>query len=156
MKKIFAAALFSTLFIFHLQAQIGDIKANIVEGADPCVFKVEFLPGDAVVLPNKDIQITVNVKATFKNIGNKPYLPGQSPLNLVIYQFQNGQFQVVKTSPVNIFQAGAETSMIYSTTYIKSKSKQPTFKMQVRSVNNGVPNPDVNMGNNEKVVITPI
>lgn len=156
MKKILASFLFSALFTLVAQAQPGDIKANTVEGADPSVFKVEFLPGDAVALPNNDIQITVNVKATFKNIGNKPYLPGQLPLSFVIYQFQNGQFQVVKTSSVNVFQAGAVSTLIYSTTYIKSKSKQPTFKVQVRSVNAGVPNPDVNMGNNEKVVITPI
>ena len=153
MKKILVAAIFATCSAFALQAQIGGLT-NAPDGADPAVVKVEFLPGDAVVI-NGEVHITVNFKATFKNIGNKPYLPGQLPLNLVIYHFKDNEFKVAKTSQVNVFQAGASTSMVYTTTYVKNKEKQPAFKAQVRSVNQGVPNPDVNMGNNEKGAILP-
>lgn len=45
---------------------------------------------------------------------------------------------------------GAIVTMDYYTTYLKGKQQPPKFKIEVRSVAAGVPNPDVNPNNNSQ------
>ncbi len=149
MKKILVFLAFASA-LTAASAQTGIIKSNIPDGADPAAIDIEFLPTDAVVLPGGDIQIGVAPRGKVKNIGTKPYMPGGSPLNIVIYQLKNGKFEVVKTTQVNVLQAGATSTIDFYTTYIKGKEQPPTFKLEVRSVNANVPNPDVNMNNNRR------
>lgn len=149
MKKVFVFCF--SLFCFHFaQAQSGVIKSNVPDGADPAAIDIEFPPVDALALPGGIIQMGVAVKGKVKNIGSKVYLPGPHPLNIVIYQLIDGQFKVVNTKQVNVLQPNATTTIDFYTTYIKGKEKAPTFRLEVRSVNVNVPNPDVNMNNNKR------
>ncbi len=119
-------------------------------GADPAALPIEFLFADALVLPNGDIQMGGALKATGKNIGTLPYLPGNKPLQVVLYIKQGQNWVRVESKSVNVLAAGAEVSFNYYTTYIKHKQKPPTFRLVVESKNVGVVNPDVNMLNNKK------
>jgi hypothetical protein len=126
------------------------IKSNVPEGADPAALPIQFLPADALVLPNGDVQMGVAVKATAKNIGTLPYLPGATPLKVKLYLKSGNGWTEVDSKSVNVLAPGVETSMNYYTTYLKGKQKPPTFKLVVESKNAGVVNPDVNMNNNKK------
>ena len=148
MKKVlFFAALFFTASASFAQIVI---KSNVPEGADPAALPIKFLPADALALPNGDIQIGVAIKATAKNIGTLPYLPGATPLQVKLYLKKGNGWMEVDSKSINVLPPGTESSMNYYTTYIKGKQKPPTFKLVVESKNAGVVNPDVNMANNKK------
>jgi hypothetical protein len=149
MKNLFVTV-FTLFLCIAAQAQANKIKSNVPDGADPAAIDIVFQPVDAVVLPNGDVKIGVGPKGIVRNIGTKPYTNGGSPVNIVLYQLKNGQFQVVTTKQVNVLNPGATVEIQYYTTYIKGKEKKPTFRLEVRSVNSGVPNPDVNMNNNKR------
>jgi len=148
MKKVLLFFVFTFVASAASFAQI--IKSNVPEGADPAALPIQFLPADALVFPNGDVQIGVAIKATAKNIGTLPYMPGNSPLKVRLYLKNGNGWQEVDSRSLNIMVSGAETSMNYYTTYIKGKQKPPTFKLVVESKNAGVVNPDVNMSNNSK------
>ena len=149
MKKV-SVVLFALCFAAMAQAQADKIKSNVPNGADPAAIDIVFLPVDAVVLANGDVKMGVAPKGIVKNIGSKPYIGGGGPLNIVLYQLKNGKFEVVNTNQINVLNAGASLEVQYYTTYIKGKEKKPTFRLEVRSVNANVPNPDVNMNNNRR------
>lgn len=147
MKNVLIIA--AMLLSFSSFAQ-GVIKSNVPVGADPAALPIEFLFADALVLPNGDIQMGVALKVTAKNIGTLPYLPGNQPLQVKLFQKQGQIWTEVESKSVNILLAGAETSMNFYTSYIKGKQKPPKFRLEVLSKNAGVTNPDVNMSNNVK------
>lgn len=143
-------AYFALLCAVAVQAQSTKIKSNVPVGADPAVLDIEFQPVDAVVLPNGDIQMGVAPKGIVRNIGSLPYLTGGAGLNIVLYQLKNGKYEVVNTKQVISLNAGATVEIQYATTFIKGKQKPPKFRLEVRSVDKNVPNPDVNMKNNTR------
>ncbi len=135
----------------NMQAQPTQIQSNLSAGADPAALKIEFLPTDAVVLPGGKIQIGVAPRARVKNIGTKHYIHNNNqPLPIVLYQWIGGQYVIVKQTTVNILQSGAVVTLDYYTTYIKGEQPVPKFKIEVRSIGNGVTNPDVNTNNNSQ------
>lgn len=155
MKK--ALLLLASAFALHtLQAQPKDIKANISDGADPAAVSIQFLPSDATANPKTgDITIYVPLKATVKNIGNKPYLPGNEPLVIYLYRVENGQDIPVEHKAVNILQAGTEVVVQHTGSYIKGKQEPPKFKLAFLAKTSGVPNPDVSLTNNRKMAQAP-
>jgi hypothetical protein len=155
MKK--ALILLASVCSFHaLQAQSGNIKANISDGADPAAVNIQFLPGDATADPKTgDITIHVPLKATVRNIGSKPYLPGNEPLVVYLYRVENGQDIPVEHKAVNILQAGTEVTLQHTGSYIKGKQEPPKFKLAFLAKTSGVPNPDVSLANNRKMAQTP-
>jgi len=155
MKK--ALILFASAFSLNaLYAQPGNIKANVSDGADPAAVSIQFLPGDATANPQTgDITIYVPLKATVRNIGNKPYLPGNDPLVIYLYRVENGQDIPVEHKAVNILQAGAEVVVQHTGSYIKGKQEPPKFKLAFLAKTSGVPNPDVNLVNNRKIAQAP-
>lgn len=149
MKKVlFFAALFCAVLASSFAQNV--IKSNVPNGADPAALPIEFLFADALVMPNGDVQMGVALKATAKNIGTLPYLPGVTPLQVKLYIKKNNAWVEVDSKSVNVLAPGVETSMNYYTTYIKGKQKPPAFKLVVESKKAGVVNPDVNMLNNTK------
>ena len=149
MKKVlFFAALFFTVSASSFAQNV--IKSNVPVGADPCALPIEFLFADALVMPNGDVHIGVALKATAKNIGTLPYLPGVTPLQVKLYVKKGNGWVEVESKSVHVLAPGVETSMNYYTSYIKGKQKPPTFRLVVESKNAGVVNPDVNMSNNKK------
>lgn len=150
MKKVLFLLIFFCVFA-SAQAQPTQFNSNLSNGADPAALKIEFLPTDAVVLPGGDIQIGVAPRVRVKNIGTKPYIhTDNKPLPIVLYQWIGSQYVIVKQTTVNILQPNAVITLDYYTTYIKGKQQPPKFKIEVRSVSAGVPNPDVNMNNNSQ------
>ena len=143
-------AYFALMCAVAVQAQPTKIKSNVPVGADPAAIDIEFLPVDALALPNGDIQMGVAPKGIVRNIGSLPYLTGGNGLNIVLYQLKSGKYEVVETTQVISLNAGATVEIQYYTTYIKGKQKPPKFRLEVRSVDKNVPNPDVNMKNNTR------
>ncbi len=149
MKKVLIlAALFFAVSVSSFAQNV--IKSNVPVGADPAALPIEFLFADALVMPNGDVHIGVALKATAKNIGTLPYLPGVTPLQVKLYIKKGNGWVEVESKSVNVLAPGVETSMNYYTSYIKGKQKPPTFRLVVESKNAGVVNPDVNMSNNKK------
>lgn len=134
-----------------LQAQPLHINSNVHTGADPAALLIEFMPVDAIVLPNGKVQIGVAPRARVKNLGNKPYTHADNyPLPIVLYQWINGQYVIVKKTGVVVFKPGAVVTLDYYTTYIKGE-QLPKFKIEVQAYGGGVTNPDINTDNNNKV-----
>lgn len=132
------------------QAQPQVIKSNVVVGADPAAIDIVFQPVDALLLPNGDIKMGVAPKGIVKNIGSLPYSNGGSALNIVLYVWKNGKFEVAKTTQVNVLNPGQVVEIQHYVSYIKGKETPPGFKLEVRAVGKNVPNPDVNLGNNQR------
>ena len=155
MKKKFLFLL-AAFALQNLQAQPTGIQSNTPNGADPAAVSIQFLPGDATGDPKTGIvTIYVPVKATVKNIGTKPYLPGNEALVMYLYQIVDGKDVPIEHKAVNILQAGMSVELQHVSSYIKGKQEPPTFKLAVLSKSAGVPNPDVNMPNNRKVAQAP-
>lgn len=147
----------STFALNALQAQSGTIISNnITQGADPAAVSIQFLPGDATADPKTgSITIYVPLKATVRNIGNKPYLPGNEPLVVSLYRVEGGQDILVEQKAVNILQVGAEVVVQYVGSYIKGKQEPPKYKLAFLGKTKGVPNPDMDLSNNKKVAQAP-
>ncbi len=149
MKKLLA--LYTALcFACIASAQITAIKSNVPVGADPAALNIEFLPVDALALPNGDIQMGVALELKVRNIGTKNYLSGKKAMPVILYQLVKGNYVPVKQINLPKLLAGETQKFNYYTTYILGKEQPPSFRLQVHAQDQGVPQPDVNLLNNRK------